>query len=166
MRVGKRRKEYCQSTQNSKNPHEIPPGPPVFHRFLTQATDFLFPARIDLRQYGRATGPRNAAHYDGNRMASKQKKLTEDQAQLIARALADPRRYQILKYLGDQDQASAACGSILACAGITPPTLSHHMKELETAGLVEATRKGKYVSYLLRRDVLEAFLERLKSDLV
>jgi ArsR family transcriptional regulator, arsenate/arsenite/antimonite-responsive transcriptional repressor len=99
-------------------------------------------------------------------MASKQKRLSEDQAQLIAKALADPRRYQILKYLGHQGQASAACGSVLECVEITPPTLSHHMKELETAGLVEATRKGKYVSYLLRREVLEAFCERLKSDLI
>lgn len=98
-------------------------------------------------------------------MASKQKKLSEDQVQLIAKALADPRRYQILKYLGHHDQASA-CGSVLECVEITPPTLSHHMKELETAGLVEASRNGKYVSYLLRRDVLQAFCERLKYDLV
>lgn len=115
---------------------------------------------------GQAASTKNVSRYDGSDMAAKQKKLSEDQAQLIAKALADPRRYQILKYLGHQDQAPAACGSVLECVEITPPTLSHHMKELETAGLVEATRKGKYVSYLLRRDVLEAFCERLKSDLI
>jgi ArsR family transcriptional regulator len=40
------------------------------------------------------------------------------------------------------------------------------MKELELAQLVRSVRKGKYVSYILRRDVLDAFFERLKSDLV
>jgi ArsR family transcriptional regulator, arsenate/arsenite/antimonite-responsive transcriptional repressor len=39
------------------------------------------------------------------------------------------------------------------------------MKELEIAGLVEVVRAGKFASYVLRRDVLEAFFQRLKGDL-
>jgi ArsR family transcriptional regulator, arsenate/arsenite/antimonite-responsive transcriptional repressor len=39
------------------------------------------------------------------------------------------------------------------------------MKELEIAGLVEVVRKGKFASYFLRRDVLEAFFQRLREDL-
>src|SRR6202022_3771041 len=48
---------------------------------------------------------------------------------------------------------------------INPATLSHHMKELEIAGLVEVVREGKVASYVLRRDVLEAFFQRLREDL-
>ncbi len=57
-----------------------------------------------------------------------------------------------------------ACESVRECLDITAPTLSHHMKELETAGLITAKRSGKFTSYQLRRDVLELFLSRLRSE--
>jgi ArsR family transcriptional regulator len=91
--------------------------------------------------------------------------LTEDQALLIAKALGDRRRYEILKRLAEHREA-LACGAVRDCTGINPATLSHHMKELESAGLVEVVRDGKFASYSLRRDVLEAFFLRLRNDLV
>jgi ArsR family transcriptional regulator, arsenate/arsenite/antimonite-responsive transcriptional repressor len=57
-----------------------------------------------------------------------------------------------------------ACESVRGCLDITAPTLSHHMKELETAGLITAKRSGKFTSYQLRRDVLESFLTRLRRE--
>jgi ArsR family transcriptional regulator len=92
------------------------------------------------------------------------KAVTEDQVHLIAKALGDRRRYEILKRLGERREA-LACGAVRDCMDITPATLSHHMKELETAGLVEVAREGKFASYSLRRDVLDAFVRRLREDL-
>jgi ArsR family transcriptional regulator, arsenate/arsenite/antimonite-responsive transcriptional repressor len=90
--------------------------------------------------------------------------LSETQIQLIARALADPRRYEILRKLRAQ-RSRAACTDIRDCIGISAATLSHHMKELETAGLVRSEKHGKFVDYFLDGRVLKAYLERLKSDL-
>lgn len=95
---------------------------------------------------------------------AKQSVLSEDQAQLIAKALADPRRYMILKHLTGRDKAMS-CSDVLDCAGISPATLSHHMKELQMAGLIQPVRKGKFVSYLTRPEVLKAYLNKMKTDL-
>jgi ArsR family transcriptional regulator len=78
--------------------------------------------------------------------------------------LADRRRYEILKRLAARKDA-LACGAVRDCLDISPATLSHHMRELELAGLVEVVREGKFASYILRRDVLEAFVQQLRKDL-
>jgi len=87
-------------------------------------------------------------------------RLTEDQVHLIARALADPRRLQLLKQIG-QSGDTIACEELRGCTCVSAATVSHHMKELETSGLVESTREGKFVTYRLRRDVLKSYLSAM-----
>jgi ArsR family transcriptional regulator len=91
--------------------------------------------------------------------------LTQDQLHLIVRALADPRRYEILRKLSTQ-RCATPCSSMRDCIDISPATLSHHMKELETAGLIRSEKAGKFVNYFPQAHILRAFLDRLKSDLV
>jgi len=64
----------------------------------------------------------------------------------VFKALADPARLRILSAL------IAAEGQICACdfvtvAGKSQPTVSHHLKVLREAGLVEGTRRGTWVWY-------------------
>ncbi|HYY27133.1 MAG TPA: helix-turn-helix domain-containing protein [Chthoniobacterales bacterium] len=91
--------------------------------------------------------------------------LTEDEVQAIAKALADPRRYDIIQRIS-RCTRPMACETIRECLDITAPTLSHHMKELETAGLIRGTRFGKCMNYELRRDVLELFLASLRREFI
>jgi ArsR family transcriptional regulator len=96
--------------------------------------------------------------------AAKSEKLSETQMQRIARALADPRRYEILKMLSSKASATPCC-QMVERFDISPATLSHHMKELETAGLVRSEKNGKFVNYFPQSRVLRAYLNRLKSEL-
>ena len=90
--------------------------------------------------------------------------MSEDQVQLIAKALADPRRYEILKKICSGDGATP-CSDMRECVDVSAATLSHHMKELETAGLVRSEKDGKYVLYFPQTQVLRAYLDRVRADL-
>ena len=61
----------------------------------------------------------------------------------ISKALADETRLRIFEAISAADHIN--CGEIVSMRGVTPATVSHHLKILSEAGLITCRRKGQFV---------------------
>ena len=87
--------------------------------------------------------------------------MDQNRFQRIAKALADPRRFEIFEAMA----ASAdelACGRIVERFPVTQATVSHHLKELTDAGLIEIRPEGQFRYCRARLDVLEEYIQELQ----
>jgi ArsR family transcriptional regulator, arsenate/arsenite/antimonite-responsive transcriptional repressor len=72
----------------------------------------------------------------------------------LLKALADPRRFELLERIARA--RCLGCSQAREALPISAATLSHHIKELETAGLIDVRREGKFHFLSLRPGVLPA----------
>lgn len=77
------------------------------------------------------------------------------------KALADPIRLQILGYMLDQPDQEACTCELAPHVGLTDPTVSHHLKKLEAAGLLTKERRGMSVHYRVVPDAIHAIARAL-----
>ena len=90
--------------------------------------------------------------------------LDEIQAELLATsfaALADPIRLRLLSYIAAADADEVCACDLTEPSGRSQPTVSHHMKILVDAGLIEREKRGLWVWYRLvpsRLDALRSVL--------
>ncbi len=88
--------------------------------------------------------------------------LTSERRTAILKALADPHRFELLEQIA-KSSCPVNCSVARKALPISPATLSHHVKELETAGLIRIEREGKFHLLSLQPGVLEALAETLQS---
>ena len=82
--------------------------------------------------------------------------LSADEADAAARlfkALADPARVRLVNLLATSDEPICAC-ELTPAVGLAQPTVSHHLKKLTDAGLLEREQRGKWAYYSLNREAL------------
>lgn len=83
--------------------------------------------------------------------------LTEAEAEATAelfKALADPARVRIVNLIASAGQAVCAC-EFNETLGLSQPTVSHHLKRLTDAGLLEREQRGKWAYFSLRPEAVE-----------
>ena len=94
--------------------------------------------------------------------STKPARLTRARRTAILKALADPKRFELLERIA-RATCPLGCSEVLPALAISPATLSHHIKELEATGLIHVTREGKFHFLSLRAGVLEALIASLSS---
>src|SRR5580698_9006698 len=96
------------------------------------------------------------------RAVKKAARLTRARQTAIFKALADPHRFELLLKIAKAG-CPLGCAQALAALPISAATLSHHIKELETAGLIHDRREGKLHFLTLRPGVLQGIVAILQS---
>ncbi|BDC50337.1 hypothetical protein F183_A26530 [Bryobacterales bacterium F-183] len=88
--------------------------------------------------------------------------MDDSQVLAIGKALADGKRFEMLRRIAKSKEAPT-CSCIKEWTGLSPATVTHHLQELEAAGLIAAERCGKYVHVSLRRDIWDEYLKKLSE---
>lgn len=89
--------------------------------------------------------------------------MEDSQFARIAKALADPRRFEIFRVITAVREMS--CGAIAERFPIGQSTVSHHLKVLADAGLVEVRREGQNGYFMPRAEIVDAYVETLRRKL-
>ncbi|MEM7807433.1 MAG: metalloregulator ArsR/SmtB family transcription factor [Planctomycetota bacterium] len=84
---------------------------------------------------------------------------------LISKALADPQRFAIFEFVCTEaeGEAEVGCKAIVARFPVSQATISHHLKELVAAGLIEGRKEGQCLMLKPKRQRLDAYVGRLQK---
>lgn len=92
--------------------------------------------------------------------------LDAAEAEELARgftALSDPVRLRVLSMLADATEGEVCVCDFVDPLGKSQPTISHHLKILSEAGLVQWEKRGRWVWYSLNRDRLASLRAAIDS---
>jgi ArsR family transcriptional regulator, arsenate/arsenite/antimonite-responsive transcriptional repressor len=86
-----------------------------------------------------------------------------DRAQIerISKALGDQTRLMIYEAIASCEQMN--CSEIVSMRGVTPATVSHHLKTLADAGLIECRREGQFVYNKALPETMNEYLRSLAA---
>ncbi len=84
-----------------------------------------------------------------------------NQIEKISKALADQTRLKIYEQIAAHE--GVKCCSLVEMRGVTPATVSHHLKVLSEAGLVKCKREGQFVVNRVNPEVLRQFTKSVSA---
>jgi ArsR family transcriptional regulator len=77
----------------------------------------------------------------------------------ISKALSDKTRLRIFVAISSREEMN--CGEIVSMRGVTPATVSHHLRVLSEAGLIECRREGQFIYNTIKTKALESYIRAL-----
>jgi ArsR family transcriptional regulator len=83
--------------------------------------------------------------------------LSQDQAEHVApmlKALADPARLRLMSLIASHPGGEACVCDLGSAFDLSQPTISHHLKVLHAAGLLDRDKRGSWVYYRARTRAL------------
>jgi ArsR family transcriptional regulator len=89
------------------------------------------------------------------------KKTDAEQLALGFKAIADPGRLQLLNFIAAQSSGEACVCHLMKPLDVKQPTVSHHLKVLYDAGLLDRERRGTWVYYRIVPERLAALRDAL-----
>jgi ArsR family transcriptional regulator len=75
----------------------------------------------------------------------------------VLKVLAEPTRLRLLSLVAAHQDSEECICNLTELVGVSQPTVSHHMKLLVDAGLLEREQRGKWAYYRLVPGALDAF---------
>lgn len=96
-------------------------------------------------------------------LAQRQNPFTQDRLHEVLRVLADKTKYDIIRMLRSETLYAA---QLAERTGLSSATISHHISQLTSLWLVSAVKDGTRVYYELNRDLLDAYLQKIKASLL
>ena len=90
--------------------------------------------------------------------------MEADRLHAISKVLSDPTRFEILKRIAAAEEV--ACSVLNEVFPVTQATISHHLRELHEAGLIETRRQAKYMHMKLNRAVWSEYVKALAALLL
>ena len=79
----------------------------------------------------------------------------------VAKALADETRLKLYEHIASHEKV--CCSALVKMRGVTPATVSHHLKILSEAGLIDCQREGQFVLNAAKPEILEEFTKSVKA---
>lgn len=85
------------------------------------------------------------------------------QIEKISRALGDANRLKILHHLSKKG-GTGPCSEILGVIDLTQPSVSHHMKILIEAGIIEPEKEGRNHKYTINEQLLKDYTSTIATQ--
>lgn len=91
--------------------------------------------------------------------------MDDKKFQKVAKALADPRRFDIFQTIATSEDGGICSGSVCKTVDVAQATVSHHLKELTEADLITPNCQGQFKFFSANHETMDEYIAELQKRL-